>query len=269
MKSRSHYCAVAAVIFALTTVVDAQPVSAPVEEFGAKALFYNADGRVATVASNGSDVAIAAVAAPAPVATSTAKKSSKPASSPAVLALRASVLLVAEGGGTREVKPSYGFKSGDKIKLAFTSNKSGYFYLATLGTSGKVQLLAPRKGEPAVLSAGNRYIFPASSTGYFRLDGKTGKEELWAVLSDVPLDAINMGAGQVAHLDSSQNAAPTAAVALASKATVDITDQLASKDLVFEEDGEAAYASMKPAAYLQPSNKRKPSIVVKLTLNHQ
>ena len=52
------------------------------------------------------------------------------------LALRATVLLASDGGATREVKPSHVFRTGDRIKLSFTSSKTGYFYLATIGKRG-------------------------------------------------------------------------------------------------------------------------------------
>ena len=243
-------------------------------ELSAKALFYNTAGDVASVASgaNAPPTTIPSATLATAETNSDPKKVEVKKTLP-ILALRASILLVASDGGTREVKPSYQFKSGDRVKLGFTTNKSGYFYLATLGTSGRVQMLAPRKGEAAKLTAGNRYTFPASSTGYFRMDGPSGKEELWAVLSDEPLDAINMGSGQMAYIEQAalngSQPPPKAGTAIpANRVSNDVTVQLASKDLVFEEDSEAAYASIKPASLVKTNTSAIPTIEIKLVLNH-
>lgn len=237
-------------------------------ELSAKALFYNASGVTTQISSAGP---AAARQPPKGNSATTRLAGAKPKLTP--LALRAAVLLAADSGGTREVKPSYTFRTGDRIKLSFTANKTGYFYLATIGSTGRVQILAPRANEPAILEAGNRYTFPAKPNAYFRFDSKKGKEELWAILSDTPLDSINMGGGQVAQLSPSAPGStnPTPGnVVLAEKsiAEVDVSDTLTSKDLVFEEDANALFASVKPSAYTQ-SGSGKASVVVKLVLSHE
>ena len=138
--------------------------------------------------------------------------------------------------------------------------------MATIGTSGRVQLLAPRKGEAAAIQAGFKYQYPASAKAYFKFDQQAGQEELWAVLSDAPLDAISLGAGRVAEVQVRETTPATGPAA--SQAIADATTMV-SKDLVFEEDAEAAYASIKPTAVVLPASPRKPAVMLKIVLNHQ
>jgi hypothetical protein len=238
-------------------------------ELNAKALFYSATGEMTQVTT--------ATPQAEPARNSDKQESrttpkvgvtKRPSLASSPLALRSSVLLLSESGKLIETKPSHTFQTGDRVKLAFSASKSGYFYLATIGSSGKVQVLAPRPGEPAVIEAGNRYSFPSNPTGYFRFDSTKGREEIWAILSDEPLDAINMGGGLVAQLgtkpETSNGINPSI---LAGKSILDISSDLSSKDLVFEEDASALFASVKPHASLTNS-KSKPPVVVKLLLQH-
>lgn len=244
--------------------------SQEVGSLSAKALFYNASGNLTGVTTD--EPKAEPASAPGPQAASGASdskpKPSPPSQAARPLALRSAVLLVTEGGGTREVKPSYKFKTSDRVKLAFTSSRAGYFYLATVGSSGRVQVLAPRANEPAILQPGYRYTFPVSPTGYFRFDSNVGKEELWAVLSDDPLSAINMGAGQIVEISAPTNQSqPNVVPANKYTSVANLTDELATRDLLFEEDSNALYVSAKPVAYT-PTSAAKPSVIVKLTLSH-
>lgn len=232
----------------------------PGDELGAKALFYNASGSVVSVPSAPAPDVAKAKPGGAP-ATQVAR--AKP-QTPTTLALRASVLLVASDGGTREVKPSHKFQSGDRIKVSFKASRTSYFYLATVGTSGKVQLLAPRRGEPAILEAGLSYQFPAAQNAYFRFDKQPGKEVLWAVLSDEPLSAIDLGGGQIAQVQHPEGTRVPSQMIVAS-----VSEDMTSKDLTFEEDTDAAYASIRPTALLRPDVSKKPRVMVKLVLDHQ
>lgn len=235
--------------FGLTLVALPGVAQQPSEELSAKALFYSATGALLSVPSKSADPTKAVAQSPRNV-------------SP-VLALRASVLLASVDGGTREVKPSYQFRSGDRLKLAFTTNRPGYFYLAAVGSSGKVQVLAPRRGEPAALKAGYRYVYPAAQNAYFKLDGREGKEVLWAVMADEPLHAINLGDGRIAQPEGVDGPAPAVqAVAYAG-------DEFAGKDLVFEEDAEAAYVSLRPTADRRNDQGPRPRVIVKLVLDHK
>jgi hypothetical protein len=182
-----------------------------------------------------------------------------PAQQP-VLALRVTVKLIGEGGGSKEVKPSSVFRSGDRIRLAFTSNKEGYLYLATVGSSGTPAVLVPDKsGRPVSLQPGFAYEYPLS-TKVIKFDTQVGEEQIYAFLSEVPLDIIDFGNGQQVQIqsDSLPKVRPDQGRAMASVAAV------RSRDLVVEEDDQALYAAVVPGRY-----KEKLPIVVKLTLTHR
>ena len=265
---RAFVSVVATLLASIPAHSSSAQTTEPDSDLGAKALFYNSSGVTTQVTSAGIDAAqkpAKAISSPSRLA------SGKPKSMP--LALRAAVLLASDGGATREVKPSHVFRTGDRIKLSFTSSRTGYFYLATIGSTGRVQVLAPLMNEPAILEAGNRYTFPAKPNAYFRFDVSKGKEQLWAILAEAPLESLNMGGGQIVRLLPSAPApsnSVTGNVALTEKsiAEVDVTDTLASKDLVLEEDANALFASVKPSAYAQ-SGGSKASVVVKLVLSHE
>lgn len=240
----------------------AQSGAAQSEELGARAIFYDSDGKLATVPSASAESKPAPGGSKAPPAAAVHKPQPVPA-------LRASVLLVGDGGRTREVSPSHVFGSGDRIRLDFVANRAGYFYLVAVGSSGRVQVIAPRAGEPAYLAARNRYTYPGNPRAYFRFDTQVGKEELWAVLSEEPLSAITLGSGLTASIEQPMPAGASAPTQVASNAKLDVTDPVSTKDLVFEEDSEAAYASIKPSAYQTESGPRKPPIMIRLVLNHR
>lgn len=237
-------------------------------DFSAKALFYNADGALVSVQS-GAPAAAREPSAAKPAAAPSKRPASPRPTEQTALALRGTVLLVGPDGGTREVKPSHIFSSGDRIKVAFTSNRPGYMYVIGVGPSGRAQLLAPRKGEPATVQPGYRYQFPGSPTAYFRLDHQAGQEEIWAVLSDQPLDVVRLGQDRLVAINQPQGAAPSAQESPGSR-VADAGGLLASKDLVFEEDSQAAYSSMRPAA-LGPSVTTLPlqAVTLKMTLSHR
>ena len=216
----------------------------PEGAFSAKALFYNTEGALVSVQS-GSPVAAQAPAQAKPSAIPSKRPVAPRPPEPAVLALRGSVLLVGPDGGTREVKPSQIFRSGDRIKVAFTSNRAGYLYVIGVGASGRAQLLAPRAGEHPTIQPGYRYQFPGAPTAFFRFDHQAGQEEIWAVLADQPLDVVRLGQDRLVSIAYSEGAAPGQSVSPASR-VADAGGMLASKDLVLEEDADAAYSSMRP-----------------------
>jgi hypothetical protein len=189
-----------------------------------------------------------------------AKGPKKTPAAQSVLALRVAVKLISEGGSFKEVKPSTVFRSGDRIRLAFTSNKEGYLYLATFGSSGKADLLLPDKsGRLVTLQPGFTYEYPLSAKA-LKFDTQVGEEQLYAFLSEAPLGIIDFGDGQQVQIPSSSSAKPGPepgrAVAYASA--------VRSRDLVVEEDTEALYAAVAPGR-----QDGKPPVVVKMTPTHR
>ena len=174
--------------------------------------------------------------------------------------------MVGPCGGTREVKPSHVFNSGDRIKVALSSNRAGFLYLISVGASGKIQMLAPRQGEPATIQPGLRYQFPASPTAYFRFDKQAGSEEIWAVLSDEPLDVVSLGSDRLVAISRPGGDARTQPGDRVAHAD----QMLASKDLVFEEDADAAYSTVRPsAAPVGLVTLGRQAVTLKMVLNHK
>jgi len=220
----------------------------------AKALFWNQDcpDIVATRPNVDSQPKVAAA---------------KPAK---VLGLRVAVRLVEESGGVKEVPPSYRFRTGDRVKLAFSSNKDGYFYLATIGSSGTVRILVPNSGRSTVIRSGLTYEFPTAANSYLKFQGSTGKEEIYAFLSESPLDEIEFDNGRTVVVGPDARPIPADSSRKIQEANeaprmVASADDVKSRDLVeVAEDGVALYAAIKPASY---SVQKRP-ISLKLTLTH-
>ncbi len=261
MSRLLHQATLAALAAVLTCGPALAQTAAASDELGAKALFYSAAGDLVSVSTAASKKPVATVAA-APRPTNQLQQQPQPA----VLGLRGTVLLVGSDGGTREVKPSHVFKSGDRVKVALSSNRAGYLYLIAVGASGKIQMMAPRQGEPATVQPGLRYQFPASPTAYFRFDQQAGREEIWAVLSDEPLDVVSLGPERLVAINrpaGDTRAQPGERVAHADQ-------MLASKDLVFEEDADAAYSTVRPPVTpVSLSTVGRQAVTLKMVLNHR
>ena len=125
--------------------------------------------------------------------------------------LRASVKLIGAGGGYAEVLPTRAFRSGEQIRLAFTANTAGYFYLATIGSSGNVQLLEPPPGkDPVMFQPGQTYEFPRSPHA-LQFGGPPGTEEIYAFFSETPLDMLDFGEGRQVRVGSGTSVAAATA----------------------------------------------------------
>ncbi len=103
-------------------------------ELSAKALFYKTNGEIAQVETSPTNQStagresLAAGGKKAPTGRADhATKRTQSGQSQVPLALRASVLLAGDAGKTVEVRPSYKFNSGDRIKLAFSTDVSPEF----------------------------------------------------------------------------------------------------------------------------------------------
>jgi len=186
-----------------------------------------------------------------------AETAKKPPARPPALALRATVRLLDGSGGYTEVPPTRVFRSGEQIRLGFTSTMQGYFYLATIGSSGEAKVVVPSDGQSVVLNRDVTYEFPVSRK-VFTFKPPEGKEEIYALLSETPLAAIEIAGGRQIAVSgmASPGGGPRPSESVASLVT--------PRDLVVEEDDKALYAMVKA-----PSEDRKPPIVLKLTLEHR
>ena len=165
---------------------------------------------------------------------------------PTALVLRASVKLIGAGGGYAEVPPTREFRSGERIRLAFAANSAGFFYLATIGSSGRVQVLEPRRGhETPVLLPGQTYEFPPAPR-LLEFDDRPGTEEMYVFLSEVPLDVLDFGEGR------RERVGPGGSVAAVTARDMSV--------VAIEQDREATYKAADPG---------RSHIVQKMVLTHR
>lgn len=109
------------------------------------------------------------------------------------IAINTTVLLKRDGQEST-VLPSSEFKSGDKVKLMFTSNVDGYVYWLAKGTSGEYSMLFPnaKAGMDNKITRNELYSVPTK--GSFRFDDKPGTEELLCILSTEPMPDLDEAA---------------------------------------------------------------------------
>lgn len=145
------------------------------------------------------------------------------------IAMKATVELTRDGKKTT-VLPTEDFKSGDKARLIFSTNRDGHIYWLAKGTSGEYQVLFPtaKTGMDNTVVKNKEYTVPTK--GAWKFDDKKGTETLVAVLSPNKLPDLDK-AVQLAN-DGDRSAA--------SKIVSDVVNghekKRTTRDLVFEEE---------------------------------
>lgn len=116
----------------------------------------------------------------------------------------------------RYVTPAETFYSGDRIKLVFDVNFSGYVALLNVGSSGKISLLYPYQGiDGAIEPSDKEQMIPGDNKDWIRFDDQAGTEQVTIVFSTNPIQSvqnvINMsGQGPAASAGTSVSAAANA-----------------------------------------------------------
>ena len=147
------------------------------------------------------------------------------------IAMKATVEMTRDGN-TSKVLPTEEFKSGDKVRLVFSTNRDGHIYWLAKGTSGQYQVLFPnaKAGMDNSVTRNKEYTVPTK--GAWKFDDKKGTETIVAVLSPHP----------VADLDKAVQLAGEGKKDDASKLVASIVDghetKRTTRDLVFEEEDE-------------------------------
>jgi hypothetical protein len=95
------------------------------------------------------------------------------------------------------VDPSVPFRTGDEIRLSFTSNFNGYVYVLNLRPNGQKRLLFPYRtaGDTKTnnaVRAGHPYYWPESDL--FEFDRETGTEVLQFLISHDPIPFLDAAA---------------------------------------------------------------------------
>jgi hypothetical protein len=230
---------------------------------GAKALFYNASGtavpavvppRPVDQAGPPPDPASNAHAAKRPPA---AKRTTAPATGQ-YMGVTYWVDVVGKDGQRRRVTTDSVFRSGDRIKLAVQTNRSGFLYVINLGTSGRTHVLFPHPGVASgsnAVHAGQTYEVPA--VGAIRFDDTPGEELVLIMLSPTPI-------GDARPPDQR----PGAVTADEAARLLMTAEQKGAKDLIVEADPRGP----RPASYaVAPLSSLETGgiITVRLKLKHQ
>lgn len=150
---------------------------------------------------------------------------------PVKISVRTALELTRDGE-TSTVAPDYKFKSGDKVKLRYTTNADGYVYWLAKMSSGKYAVLFPtnKTGMDNLIKKNAEHSVPVK--GSFRFDDTPGTESLLMVFSPdrIPeLDqAVNEANGQKGNMVDDSTKVASVEEKNASKRK--------TRDLVFEDE---------------------------------
>jgi hypothetical protein len=151
-----------------------------------------------------------------------------------VVAVKTTIELTRDGQ-TSTVLPNHVFKSGDKVRVLFSTNIDGFVYWMSKGTSGNYMVLfpSPKTGMDNAVKKNTEYTVPTK--GAFRFDDKPGKEELLCVVSAQRLPDLDKAIAEASGSAGGD-------VKDSSKQIAAVEDKNTSKrktrDLVFEEEDE-------------------------------
>jgi hypothetical protein len=100
----------------------------------------------------------------------------------AVVKVKATVLLTRDGN-TEQVLPSHEFKSGDRIKLVYTTNIDCYVYWLSEGSTGDHYMLFPNQkvGMENWVKKNEEKMIPIK--GQFKFDENPGTEKILLVMA--------------------------------------------------------------------------------------
>lgn len=265
------------------------------DEMGAKAIFFKgADAYDVQAAPEVSATSVEkkAILEPEKKSTTSVKNDTKIVNKPKpksktakpVLGVQAWVKRVYSSGETEIVSPrSQVFKAGDKIRLGFKTNVTGYLYVVNVGTSGRVNLLFPRNGSSNLVPAHQE--LEIAQTLVF--DGNPGTEQLAVIVSKTQLDTasipladgtmtVDLTKGSSAPLQMVRQGAVKTNSASEKNASLALADLSGSKDLKFEDDGQMVTVVLhEPEVVLSPVASNTPKVsgpkplVANLQLRHQ
>ncbi|MEW6266036.1 MAG: DUF4384 domain-containing protein [Thermodesulfobacteriota bacterium] len=111
----------------------------------------------------------------------------------AVVKVKATVLLD-RGGEVKQVLPSHEFKSGDKVKIVYTTNIDCYVYWLSQGSSGDHYMLFPNEkvGMDNWVKKNMENLVPVKGT--FKFDEKKGVEKILLVMAPEKIPELDEAA---------------------------------------------------------------------------
>lgn len=142
------------------------------------------------------------------------------------------------GGDIRFVPPTTAFRSGDRIRLHFALNFSGYVEVWNRGSSGRVTRLFPHGGASNRVERTSDYRIP--NDGWIVFDDNPGREELTLFVSQKPMAGGGGGGYGGGGMSSSGGSASSAE----QQEILAILNSRSSnaRDLRLEVDGDSGYA---------------------------
>jgi hypothetical protein len=137
-------------------------------------------------------------------------------------------------GQTSSVEPNYEFKSGDRVKLRYTTNADGYVYWLAKMSSGKYSVLFPNNqtGMNNLIKKNEEHTVPVK--GSFRFDDKPGTENLLMVFSPDRIPELEQA---VVEANGQKNNVLENSTQIASVEEKNISKRK-TRDLVFEDEDE-------------------------------
>lgn len=122
----------------------------------------------------------------------------------------------------RYVTPNETFISGDKIKLAFDINFSGYVALLNLGSSGKITMLYPYVGVSSKVEPSDKeQLIPSNEKDWIKFDNRPGTEQISIIFSTNPIESVQ----QVIDMSGqSQTSTTTVSAGASANATVNVNN---------------------------------------------
>jgi hypothetical protein len=144
------------------------------------------------------------------------------------------------------------FKSGERIRFVFKSNKEGYLYLLAIGSSGRGAILFPdnriNSGNNLV-AANKEYRVPFGEKS-FVMDTTPGNEKVLVFFSQTGINDINNYFLPNKKLEAQDT-----------RTIYAFADTKGSKDILFEED--AVSGGIEPASYIVNKDNNPKSVIVK------
>lgn len=132
----------------------------------------------------------------------------------------AKVRILLKRGNEKEryVTPNETFYAGDKIKLAFNINFSGYVALLNLGSSGRITMLYPYVGTSSRVELSSReQLIPGNEKDWIKFDNQAGREQISIIFSTNPIQSVQ----QVIEM-SGQSQTSTTTLSANANATVNV-----------------------------------------------
>jgi Domain of unknown function (DUF4384) len=95
------------------------------------------------------------------------------------------------GDAAERMDPGHIFATGDLVRFRFSADLRGYLYVMSYNTSGKYVLLFPKEetGAGNVVEQSKEYTIPATSGGWFRIEGPPGQDIVYWMVAPADLAA--------------------------------------------------------------------------------